>query len=179
VGLLLVPTLLACGLINNAVNKAVDSATGGENFKPAAALWSDVPPMDGLTPGQLQDLPLPIKLLVRTILGNLGRLNAPGEDQTTGNIDWISYDHAGTPQDVAAFYTADLMASNGWAQTEGSGCSTASADGVPQGGVFCVFTKEGGGTTTQLAIIATQEDASKPTGVFFLRLEEATATPTP
>lgn len=165
--LLVAAAMLACG----ALNTVTDTVTGGDTFKPAAQLWSDVPPMGGLTPSELEDLPLPVKLLMRTIIGNLGRFNAEGEDQTTGNIDWISYNSAGTPADVSAFYTPELMAANGWQTDSGTVCASGSATGLAESGVFCSFTKTEGGTEKLLAIIATQEDATKPTGVFFLRLE--------
>jgi hypothetical protein len=165
--LLLIPVVLACGIVNT----VTDSVTGGDSFKPAAELWSDVPRMDGLTPGELEELPLPVKLLMRTILGNLGRLNAEGEDQTTGNVDWISYDHSGAPQDVSSFYTAELMAANGWEAESSAACAAGSATGVAESGVFCSFQKTENGIQKLLTIIATQEDASEPTSVFFLRLE--------
>jgi len=167
VAILLVPAILACGLTNT----VTDSITGGDTFKPAAQLWSDVPPMPGLTPSELEDVPLPIKLLMRTILGNLGRLNPEGTDQTTGNIDWISYNYNGAPADLSGFYTAELMSANGWEADSTSACGSGSATGVAQSGTFCAFQKTEGGIQKMLAIIATQEDASKPTGVFFLRLE--------
>jgi len=168
--LLIVPVILACGITNT----VTDEVTGGDSFKPAAELWSDVPRMDGLEPSELEDLPLPVKLLMRTMIGNLGRLNAEGEDQTTGNIDWISYNRGGTPEDVSAFYTPELMAGNAWETDSGSACASGSATGLAESGVFCSFTKTENGTDKLLAIIATQEDASKPTGIFFLRLETAT-----
>ena len=167
--LLIVPVILACGITNT----VTDAVTGGDSFKPAAELWSDVPRMDGLEPSELEDLPLPVKLLMRTMIGNLGRMNAEGEDQTTGNIDWISYNRGGTPEDVSAFYTPELMVANGWTSDNDSGCASGSATGLAESGVFCSFTKTENGTDKLLAIIATQEDASKPTGIFFLRLETA------
>jgi hypothetical protein len=170
--ILVLPVILACGVLDTVTN----TVTGGESYSPAAELWSDVPRMDGLTPSELEDIPLPVKLIMRTVLGNLGRLNPEGEDQTTGSIDWISFNLSGAPADVGSFYTPDLMTANGWEHTDNSTCVSASQQGMPQGGVFCVFQKNQGGTETQLAIIATQEDASKPTGVFFLRLEGPAAT---
>ena len=172
--LIFIPTILACGLTNT----VSDAVTGGESYKPAADLWSDVPRMDGLTASELDDLPLPVKLLMRTLLGNLGSLNQEGEDRTTGNIDWIAFNAGGTPADVGTFYTQDLMAANGWESTDGSGCVTGGSQGLPEGAAFCSFSKSENGLETLLAIIATQENSAKPTSVFYLRLE-TTATPTP
>ena len=168
--LLMLPAVLACGAIDSVVG-------GGDNYKPAAQLWSDVPRMDGLTPSEAEDLPLPVKLLMRTILGNLGRLNAEGEDQTTGNIDWISFNSSATPDEIGKYYTPELMATSGWEQSEGSNCLSGEAEGVTTGAVFCAFGKKENGKDIALAIIATQDDSAKPTGVFFLRLEtEESAT---
>ena len=171
--LLAVPVMLACGGIN--LNSVV---SGDSSYKPAAELWSDVPRMDGLTPSQLEDVPLPIKLLMRTVLGNLGRLNPQGTDQSTGNIDWISFDSAGTPDDIKNFYTPERMTASGWEPSDTSTCLSGSEQGAPQVGVFCVFAKEQNGVQSSLAIIATQDDTTKKTSAFFLRLDAA-ATPTP
>jgi uncharacterized protein YceK len=157
---------------------AINTLTGGDqNMKTVSQLWSDVPRMDGLTPSQM-DMPLPVKLLLRTVLGNLGRLNPQGEDQTTGNIDWIAFTSAKTPDDVRNFYTPDRMAASGWERTEKSTCVSGSEQGMAQIGVFCVFQKQQGGTQAQLVIIAAPGENTKQTNVFFLRLEEA-ATPVP
>ena len=171
---LALPVMLACG----ALNSVTDNVTGGDSYKPAAQLWSDVPRMDGLTASELEDLPLPIKLLMRTVIGNLGRLNPEGEDQTTGSIDWISFNSTGTTEDIRNFYTPELMAANGWDQTESSSCLTGSEQGIPQVGAFCVFGKEQNGIQSMLAIFATQDESTQQTSVFFLRLETA-ATPMP
>jgi hypothetical protein len=129
--------------------------------------------MPGLTPSELEDLPLPVKLLMRTVLANLGQ---DPTDQTERRIDWISYDLAGTPTDVSNFYTTELMTANGWEVDSTSSCGSGSATGVAESGTFCAFQKTEGGTQKMLAIIATQEDATKPTSVFFLRLEAAEGT---
>ena len=168
---LALPVLLACGALNTVVG-------GDATYKPASELWSDVPRMDGLTPSELEDLPLPVKLLMRTLLGNLGSLNAEGEDKTTGNIDWISFNSSGTPEDIKNFYTPELMAAQGWEQSDSSTCLSGSEQGIPQVGAFCVFGKEQNGLQTMLAIFATRDETTKQTSAFFLRLEIA-ATPTP
>ena len=165
---------LACGLIDTALN----AATGGDsNMKTVAQLWSDVPRMDGLTPSQM-DMPLPIKLAVRTIIGNLERLNKEGEDKTTGNIDWIVFTSRQTPTDVMNFYTAARMKASGWETGDTSPCVSGSETGIPQMGALCVFQKTDNGQQTQLAVIAAQDENTGQTNVFFLRLEEA-STPVP
>lgn len=172
---LALPTILACGLTNTITN----TVAGGGNYTQATSMWSDVPQMDGLTPNQTADLPAGVKLIMRLVLGNLGRLNGPGQDQSTGNIDWLAFNSTGTPDDVQTFYTTDRMVAAGWDQTDGSGCQSNSSSGTDLGGVFCVFGKSANGLDTYLAIIATQDANTKQTSVFFLRLEGATATPTP
>lgn len=171
IAILLVPAILACGVLSNALG-------GDSNYRATAELWSDVPRMDGLTSSELEDLPLPVKLVMRVVLGNLGRLNAQGEDQSTGNIDWISFKSSGTPEDIVNFYTPERMAADGWEQTEGSTCVSGGAEGTPQGGAFCVFGKQQNGLDTYLAIIVTQDESTRQTSAFFLRLESAApATP--
>ncbi len=172
--ILALPAMLACGLINTVTN----TVTGGSNYRQAASMWSDVPQMDGLTPNQVADLPAGVKLIMRVVLGNLGRLNSAGQDQSTGNIDWLAFNSTGTPTDVMNYYTADRMTAAGWDQADSAGCEN-SGSGSDQGSVFCVFGKQANGLQTYVAIIATQDATTKQTSVFFLRLEGAAATPTP
>ena len=161
--------VVGCGVLN--------PLTGGDQgMRTVSQLWSDVPQMDGLTPSQM-DMPLPIKLMARTIIGNLGRLNKEGQDRTTGTIDWLVFTSSKPVSDVADFYTSDRMASSGWDRTKESPCISGGVQGIPQVGLLCAFAKQQGGTQTQLAIIVTQDDKSKETNIFFLRLE-VTGTPT-
>jgi hypothetical protein len=164
---------LACGLISNLVG-------GGSNYTATNQLWSDVPAMPGFTASQVSDIPLPIKLLLRTIIGNMGRLNPQGQDQSTGNIDWIAFNSSGTPTDVQNFYTPDRMTAAGWDPSDSSTCLSGSAQGTStsQVGDMCVFSKTQSSSQTYLAIIATQDQSTNQTTVFFLRLEQV-VTPTP
>jgi hypothetical protein len=153
------------------VDTALKAATGGDsNMKTVAQLWSDVPKMDDLTPSQV-DMPLPIKLAARTIIGNLGRLNKEGEDKTTGNIDWIVFTSSKTPTDVMNFYTAARMNASGWETGDVSPCVSGSETGIPQVGAFCVFQKIQNGKQALLAILAAPDEQTKQTHIFFLRLE--------
>jgi hypothetical protein len=170
---LLISTSLACGLIDTAVNKA----TGGDNMQTVASLWSDVPQMDGLEASQI-DMPPFVKLAVRLIIGNMGRLNPEGQDQTTGMIDWIVFTSDKTPEDVQNYYTNDLMTSNGWDSSESAPCVSGSTQGAAQVGVICAFTKTQDGKNVQLAILTAEDEKTKKNNIFFLRLEES-ATPVP
>lgn len=167
---LLVSGSLSATACSAAVNQ-LSSAAGGGNYTSVSQLWSDVPRMDGLTDSN-QDLPLPMKLVMRTVLGNLGKLNGPGEDQTTGNVDWIVFTTAKTPDDVKNFYTNDRMTGFGqWEPGKNSTCLNGSDQGISQVGVLCLFQKEQNSTLVQLVILSTQDDSTKQTNVFFLRLE--------
>lgn len=172
--LLLVLALTATGC------SMISTLTGGgssSSSKPVSELWNDVPKMDGLTASQI-DMPLPIKLIMNTVLGNLGRLNQSGEDQTTGNVDWIAFTTTKTADDVKNFYTPERMAANGWEPSDQSTCVSGSESGAPGVGALCVFQKQQGNQQTELAIIAVQDDQTKQTNLFILRLEAA-ATPVP
>jgi hypothetical protein len=110
-------------------------------------------------------------LAVRTIIGNLGRLNKEGEDKTTGNIDWIVFTSSKTPTDVMNFYTAERMKASGWETGDASPCVSGSETGIPQVGAFCVFQKIQNGKQAQLVILAAPDERTEQTHFFFLRLE--------
>ena len=171
---MLVPATLACGALNAATNKL---ASGGSNLTVISQLWPDVPKMDGMASSNM-DMPLPVKLVMRTVLGNLGRLNKDGEDKTTGNIDWIVFTSSKTPDDIKNFYTNARMAAQGWEASDQSTCLSGDEQGLAQVGVFCVFQKHKGNQQTALLIIAAPDEKAKQTDAFFLRLDVA-GTPTP
>jgi hypothetical protein len=107
-----------------------------------------------------------------------GRLNPSGQNQTTGDIGWIVFTSTKTADDVKNFYTSDRMMADVWQATNKSPCLSGRESGVAQVGDLCVFQKQQGSHQIQLAIIALQDDQTKQTNLFFLRLEAA-ATPSP
>jgi len=165
---------LACGTTDNLINQAVGDDA---NLVSVPSLWPDVPPMDGLTLSELEAMPPFVKLAMRLVLGNLGRLNPEGTDQGTGKIDWIAYTTDKTPQDVEAFYTNDLMTPNGW-DSNPTPCISGSDQGGPRVGAVCIFQKIVEGQTVQLAIMTAEDEQTKKTNVFYLRLESE-GTPIP
>lgn len=161
-GLLLL-AVMSCSLIDK-------FASGGQKMNKASELWSDVPRMAGLAQSDLE-LPLAIKLLLRTALNNLWRLNKEGEDKTPVDGDWIVFTSGKLPADVQNFYTNERMTSAGnWETGKESTCLDGKENGI--NGVLCVFQKVADKKEILLAIIAMQDDKSKQTNVFFLRLEQ-------
>ena len=59
--------------------RTISTLTGSDtNLKKVADLWSDVPRMDGIVSSEA-DMPMFIKILMRTALNNLYRLNSNNE----------------------------------------------------------------------------------------------------
>ena len=155
--------VMSCGLVDK-------FTTGGQQMTKVDELWSDVPPMDGLTHSDLE-LPLTIKILMRTALNNLWRLNKEGEDKTPVNGDWIVFSSSGSPTDVQGFYTNSRMTSFGnWEASKEKTCLDGKDRGID--GVLCAFEKVVDKKDILLAIIAMKDDKSNKTNVFYLRLEK-------
>lgn len=159
----LVLVVLSCSLADRL-------AGGDQNLKRTNELWSDVPAMDGLEPSEME-LPFAVKLLMRTALNNLWRLNDEGEDKTPVAGDWIVFTSAKTPLDVQGFYSNDRMTTFGnWEASKKSTCLDGKENGIDGG--MCVFEKIANGKAVMLAVIAMRDDSTKRTNIFYLRLEK-------
>src|SRR6476646_10809290 len=101
--ILLIFAVMSCGLINR-------FTPVGEGMTRTSEMWPDVPKMDSLTQSDME-MPMMIKVLVRTALNNLWRVNKEGEDKTPATGDWIVFSTTGTPSDVENFYTNARMTS--------------------------------------------------------------------
>ena len=154
--------VMSCSLVDK-------FASGGQEMTKVGELWSDVPRMDGLNPSEVE-MPIGVKLVLRTIIGNLGRLNKEGEDQSTGDIDWTAFSGSKTPSEVQGFYSDERMASSGnWKKGKDSSCIDGKDKGVE--GVFCVFQKEVDKRKVGLIIVAIQDEKTKNSDVYYLRIE--------
>jgi hypothetical protein len=163
---------LACSLLNTVTDTVGNAVTGGTNFISTSQLWSDVPRMDGLDSSNL-DMPVFAKLLMQTMMS---QFLAEGK----GNADWIVFTTAKTADDIQNYYTNALMSANGWKDSDASTCFSGSEQGIDQVGLFCVFTKTENNTDIGLMIIAVpNESNSSKNSLFFIRLENREATPTP
>jgi hypothetical protein len=159
--------VISCSL----AGKLIDS---GPDMARATELWPDVPRMDGLSSSDVEP-PLAIKLVMRTVLNNLWRLNKDGEDKTPASGDWIVFTRNGPPNKVQNFYTNERMTSFGnWEASKNSTCIDGKDKGID--GVLCVFQKIADRKQIGLAIIAGQDEKSGQTTVFYLRLEQDSET---
>jgi hypothetical protein len=149
---------LGCGVLDSVVNQAV---SGGKPAGTVADLWPDVPKMDGMNKVNI-DLPIAAQVAIKAM--------------TQGNFDFIAYSTSQTPQDVVNFYTADRMKSAGWDSQDTGGCS-ASSGTTGVGGGICVFQRTTSGKTNALMIVIAQDDQTKQTQLFFVRVTDV-GTPT-
>ena len=149
---------MSCGIVNTLIGGSAGTTD---------ALWSDVPAFPGSTKANL-DLPLAMKLIVQAAF--------------QGKIEFIAFTTPKTPAEIQAFYSKESMKSKGWtSDTNGCSISNSSGSGTPRStssGTLCLFGKKDGGKNYGLAIIAAQDDKTKATQIFFVRID-LTTTPTP
>lgn len=150
---------MGCGLLDSVVNQAV---SGGKPAGTVADLWSDVPKMDSMTKVNM-DLPLAAQIAIKAV--------------AQGNFDFIAFTTNKTPEDVVNYYTADRMKAAGWNSDNSGGCSASSGSSGSAGGGICVFEQAGSGKNTALMIVIAQDDKSKQTQLFFVRVTDV-GTPT-
>lgn len=163
VGLVLLGALAAgCDLAKNIT---------GQNAGTVANLWADVPALDGATKLNL-DIPLPVQLIVQGFIQAAN--NDSSNDVKLDKFDFIAYQTAQSPQQVAEFYTTERMQAAGWNSEDAVGC-TAGTDNTSGATGFCVFGKKGdGGKQTILLILPVQDNQTKQTQVFYIRFEGTT-----
>ena len=154
---------MACGIVNTLTGLA----GGGPGT--VSDLWSDVPPIDGATKANL-DLPLPAKAMIQTMF--------------QGKLAFIAYTTGKSAQDVQNFYTADRMKAAGW-NSDAGGCLGSNLPGIStpdatstSGGALCFFGKQEEGKDIGLAIVIAQDDKTKQTQLYYVRID-VTPTPTP
>jgi len=140
-----------------------------QKLKKVGDLWSDVPRMEGLAPSEAE-MPAFVKILMRTALNNLWRLNKKDEDRTPSSGDWVAFATTKSPDDVKGFYTNERMTSFGsWEASKNSTCLNGSEHGFS--GVGCVFKKIVNNRGIGLLIVAAPDNEKKQTHVFFVRVE--------
>ncbi len=169
-GLVIFLGVLGCGVTDTIVSNVV----GGSKGSTVGSLWPDVPVIQGGQRLSL-DMPLPMQLAIQGLI----KASASGSDVNLDRFDWIAFSTSQTPEQVAAFYSVDRMSAAGWSSDKQLGC-TSGSDTSGIGGAFCVFTRgKTGEKQTVLFIVLAQDNQSKQTQLFYVRLEGiVTATPT-
>ncbi len=159
--------LLGCGVINTLVS----NVAGGSKGNTVASLWSDVPPLPGAQRLSL-DMPVTMQLMIQGMI----KASTNNTDVNLNGFDWIAYTTPQTPQAVTAFYT-DRMTAAGWASGNQMGCLGGSDTTNAMAG-FCVFARgKTGEKQSILFIVPAQDDQSKQTTVFYVRMEGTVMTP--
>ncbi|HEX6728991.1 MAG TPA: hypothetical protein VF074_03225 [Pyrinomonadaceae bacterium] len=153
----------------------VQKLTGADqNLKKVGELWSDVPRMEGFSSSEAE-MPIYVKLLMRTVLNNLYRLNNENEDRTPSTGDWAVFTTTKSPNDVKAFYSNERMTGFGaWEASKNSTCLNGNDYGFS--GVACVFKKEANNRGIGLLIVAAHDEKKKQSNVFFVRVETENPT---
>jgi hypothetical protein len=164
--------LISCSALILAITscRTIKTITGSDTeLKKIGDLWSDVPRMEGLTSSEA-DLPMFVKLLMRTALNNLYRLNKEGENQTPATGDWAAFSTTKSAQDVQNYYSNERLTSFGnWDASKNSTCLNGKDQGF--NGIACVFHKNANKKDIGLLVVAAQDDQKKQTNVFFVRVE--------
>lgn len=171
-GALMLVGALGCGITDTILSNTV----GGSKGNSVANLWSDVPSLPGAQKLAL-DLPVTMQLAIQGLM----KASASTNEVELDKFDWIAYSTPQTPDQVTAYYSNDRMAAAGWNLKDQPGCNAGSDTSGLAGG-FCIFGK-GKATPTDKAavlfIILAQEDKTKQTQVYYVRLEGlVTKTPT-
>jgi hypothetical protein len=131
-------------------------------MKTVAQLWSDVPPLAGMTQSPQTEMPLALRAMARPFLDGLMRgLN---NGKAAGHWDVAYFTLNGkTTRDVQAFYVPTNMGKFGWQQQ--GGCADLNQ------ATLCSFQKHEGGKGTGLLIVAADDQEHKLTALYFIRQE--------
>lgn len=161
----LVGLLVLAGVIVSGCSLA--QSLMGNQGGTVANLWSDVPPLPNATKADISIPPLANLI----ITGFIQAANAQNSDSDTklDKFDFIAFQSAETPQQVAEFYTQEKMTAAGWNSEDTPGCQVGAGSGAAGG--FCAFGKKNGSTDTVLLILPVREDNATQTQVFFIRFE--------
>ncbi len=140
----------------------VETLTGDPKAGTVSTLWSDVPPLAGATKADLE-IPLGARLAIRAMM--------------QGKINFIAFTTDQSAQDVQAFYSNERMKAAGWTPSE-KGCIGDTEDQKSQGAV-CLFKRKDGKKEEGLAIVLGQDEKTKKTEIFYVRIDMTQPSPSP
>ena len=139
-----------------------ESLTGDRKAGTVSSLWPDVPPLAGATKADLE-IPLGARLAIRAMM--------------QGKINFIAFTTDQSAQNVQDFYSNERMKSAGWTPSD-KGCIGDTEDKDSQGAV-CLFKRKDGKKEEGLAIVLAQDEKTKKTDIFYVRIDMTQPTPSP
>ncbi|MEP6707947.1 MAG: hypothetical protein ABJC05_10530 [Pyrinomonadaceae bacterium] len=142
--------------------KFAENLAGGGKAGTVSTLWSDVPPLEGATKADLE-IPLGARLMIRTMM--------------QGKINFIAFTTDKSSQDVQNFYSKDRMKAAGWTASD-KGC-IGDAEEKDSHGAVCLFKRKDGTKEEGLAIVLAQDEKTKQTEIFYVRIDLTEPAPSP
>jgi hypothetical protein len=140
----------------------VETLTGDPKAGTVSTLWPDVPPLAGATKADLE-IPLGARLAIRAMM--------------QGKLNFIAFTTDQSAQDVQAFYSKERMKAAGWTPSD-KGCIDDTEDQKSQGAV-CLFKRKDGKKEEGLAIVLGQDEKTKKTEIFYVRIDMTQPSPSP
>ncbi len=142
--------------------KFAETLTGGGKAGTVSSLWPDVPPLEGATKADLE-IPLAARLMIRAMM--------------QGKINFIAFMTDQSAPEVQAFYSNERMKAAGWTPSD-KGC-IGDTDDKETHGAICVFKRKDGTKEEGLAIVVAQDEKTKKTEVFYVRIDMTQPSPSP
>ena len=140
--------------------RLTETLTGDPRAGTVSSLWPDVPPLAGATKADLE-IPLGARLAIRAMM--------------QGKINFIAFTTDQSAQAVQDFYSNDRMKAAGWTPSD-KGCVGDTEDKDNHGAV-CLFKRKDGKKEEGLAIVLAQDEKTKKTEIFYVRIELPEPTP--
>jgi hypothetical protein len=94
-----------------------------------------------------------------------------------GKINFIAFTTDQSAQDVQGFYSNERMRAAGWT-TGDKGCISDTED-KDSHGALCLYKRKDGTKEEGLAIVLAQDEKTKKTEIFYVRIDLTQPTPSP
>lgn len=161
----LITTLLALALITSVALSCqlAKNLTGDSKAGTVTSLWPDVPPLPSATKSDLE-IPLGARLAIRAFM--------------RGKMNFIAFSTDQSAEEVKAFYSKERMKAAGWTADQG-GCVGDTEEKNNNHGAVCLFKREDGAQEEGLAIVLAQDEKTKKTEIFYVRIELPEPSPSP
>ena len=142
--------------------RLTESLTGDPKAGTVSSLWPDVPPLASAKKADLE-IPLGARLAIRAMM--------------QGKINFIAFTTDQSAGEVQNFYSNERMKAAGWTPSE-KGC-VGDTDDKETHGAVCLFKRKDGNKQEGLAIVLAQDEKTKKTEIFYVRVDMTEPTPSP